>query len=73
MGGIHGPPSLNPRYYAHIHERVLCNAECVANIVVDDDHHGFIFMYYGVFVFDVFRIVCCGFLSYIMDYCMYYL
>jgi hypothetical protein len=40
MAGTQGPPSSNPRYYAHIHERVLCNAECAANVVVDDDHHG---------------------------------
>jgi hypothetical protein len=33
------PPSLNLRYYAHVHGRVLCNAECTTNIVVDDDHH----------------------------------
>jgi hypothetical protein len=36
MTGTQGPPSSNPRYYA----RVLCNAECAANVVVDDDHHG---------------------------------
>jgi hypothetical protein len=33
----------------------------------------FIFMYYGVFVFGVFMIVCCGLSLGIMDYCMYYL
>jgi hypothetical protein len=39
MAGTQGPPSLNPRYYAHVHGRVLCNVECATNIVVDDDHH----------------------------------
>jgi hypothetical protein len=33
----------------------------------------FIFMYYEVFAFDVFMIVCCGLSSCIIDYCMYYL
>jgi hypothetical protein len=32
----------------------------------------FIFMYYGVFTFGVFMILCCGLLLGIMDYCMYY-
>jgi hypothetical protein len=40
MAGTQGPPSSIPRYYVHVHERVLCNAECAANVVVDDDHHG---------------------------------
>jgi hypothetical protein len=40
MAGTQGPPSLNPRYYAHVHRRVLCNAECATSVVVDDDHHG---------------------------------
>jgi hypothetical protein len=40
MAGTQGPPSSNPRYYAHVHIRVLYNAECAANVVVDDDHHG---------------------------------
>jgi hypothetical protein len=39
MAGTQGSPSLNPRYYSHVHGRVLCNAECATNIVVDDDHH----------------------------------
>jgi hypothetical protein len=39
MARTQGPPYLNPRYYANIHERVLCNAECAANVVVDDNHH----------------------------------
>jgi hypothetical protein len=29
-------------------------------------------MYYGVFAFGVFMILCCGLSSGIMDYCMYY-
>jgi hypothetical protein len=34
MAGTQGTPSLNPRYYAHVYERVLCNAECAAHVVV---------------------------------------
>jgi hypothetical protein len=40
MAGTQDPPSLNSRYYAHVHGQVLCIAECTANVVVDDDHHG---------------------------------
>jgi hypothetical protein len=29
-------------------------------------------MYYGVFAFGVFMILCCGLSSGIIDYCMYY-
>jgi hypothetical protein len=25
---------LNPRYYAHAHEGVLCNATCTINVVI---------------------------------------
>jgi hypothetical protein len=34
MAGTQDTPSSNLRYYAHVHEEVLCNAECAANIVV---------------------------------------
>jgi hypothetical protein len=34
MAGTQGTSSLNPRYYAHIHGGVLCNAACAANVVV---------------------------------------
>jgi hypothetical protein len=40
IAGTQGLSSSNPRYYAHVHGRVLCNAEYAANVVVDDDHHG---------------------------------
>jgi hypothetical protein len=40
MAGTQDPPSSKPRYYAHVHGRVLCNIECTSNVVVDDDHHG---------------------------------
>jgi hypothetical protein len=40
MARTQGPPSLNPRYYAHVEERVLCSAECVVDVVVDDDQRG---------------------------------
>jgi hypothetical protein len=33
------PTFFESRYYAHVHKRVLCNAECAVNIVVDDNHH----------------------------------
>jgi hypothetical protein len=39
MAGTQGPPSSNPRYYAHVHGRVLYNAGYTANVVVDDDYH----------------------------------
>jgi hypothetical protein len=66
MAEPQGSPSSNPRHYAYVHERVLCNAECAANVVVDDDHCGLFscimdyldvlcmtFMYCGYFEFMV--------------------
>jgi hypothetical protein len=39
MAGTQGPPILNTIYYAHVHRRVLYNAECTINVVVNDDDH----------------------------------
>jgi hypothetical protein len=44
---------FKPKYYAHVHGRVLCNAECAANVVVDDDHHS-LFLY----IMEYLHLVC---------------
>jgi hypothetical protein len=34
MAETQGTPSLNPRYCAHVHRGVLCNAARTTNIVI---------------------------------------